>query len=332
MKFYIADAFTSVEFSGHTSAVVIPKRKNFLPTEVMMKTADELRYSVSVFAIPSQERPPKGYDGIWEARYFSVNEEREFCSFATVALFQSLMDAGLAWPGKTYQLRTTERKIPVTIESGIIMMDIDDPTLEEVIGEDEKIAKIYQALGLNYYQEKQIFEILGQGALTPEVICSGSSKNITIPVATTEELNGIKPDYDKVAELCTKYDAFGFHVFALDMNKEKSGDKAVTYIHVRNFSPLHGDYEEAAAGVANCELAFYLTEHKLIRKPDYRDKKDKTYITCIQGEVIGRTSKVYVEVTSMGEEYIDGDPNIKVRIGGRGVVLVDGNIDISNYL
>ncbi len=94
--------------------------------------------------------------------------------------------------------------------------------------------------------------------------------------------------------------------FALD------GDDATC--HVRNFAPLYDIDEEAATGTANGALTFYGYLSGFI-KPGDRCK-------FVQGEKMNRPSAV---ISRLQADH----GKCKIRIGGKGVVVIDGEIYLS---
>ena len=82
-------------------------------------------------------------------------------------------------------------------------------------------------------------------------------------------------------------------------------------VHARNFAPLYEIDEEAATGTSNGALAYYLYDYGLL--------KAETLLTVIQGEKMGRPSRIQAQVSVAGETP-------QVRVGGTAVTLARGEI------
>ncbi|MBQ4577030.1 MAG: PhzF family phenazine biosynthesis protein, partial [Firmicutes bacterium] len=104
--------------------------------------------------------------------------------------------------------------------------------------------------------------------------------------------------------LSERYEVEGVHAFT-----ENTEDGAV---HCRNFAPLYDIDEEAATGTSNGALTYYLYRKNIV-KPGVEN-------TFIQGEAMDRPSKINSKLTE--------DGGVKVQVGGNGVLLAKGDINI----
>jgi trans-2,3-dihydro-3-hydroxyanthranilate isomerase len=92
-------------------------------------------------------------------------------------------------------------------------------------------------------------------------------------------------------------------------------------VHVRMFAPLLGVPEDPATGSANGALGACLVHHRACPERSRRAvevTEPTTYIISEQGAEINRTSTLYVEVDSRGDDITT------VRVGGQVVMVAEG--------
>lgn len=295
MKFFVVDAFTEVSFGGNPAGVVIVN--DFPSSELMQKTAAELRYSETVFIKQNSENE-------FHLRYFTPLKEVELCGHATIAGFGALYELDLIDNDILYSAITIAGKINVKCQYGFIMIEMTKPEYVASITDVQEITKLYNIMGL---ESKDI--LVAQSCskyikLLPQIMRVGLD-DIILPVASYEDLNKIRPDFQKLSKLSKQYCVAGVHAFTLD--KQQSHIKA----HCRNFAPLYGINEEAATGTATASLTYYLHLYNLIGT-----NQESTFI---QGESMNRPSQI--------SSYFSASPNSSVKIGGNFFILVRGEID-----
>lgn len=123
--------------------------------------------------------------------------------------------------------------------------------------------------------------------------------DIMLPVADLATLNGLQPDMEAVEALTRRLGVVSIHAFV------QAGDNYTA--HARDFAPLYDIPEESATGTANASLAYYLSQHGLLKSPDCR---------ILQGEAMGRPSVVAVRLA------VDGN----VYVGGSAAIVSQGNL------
>ena len=293
MKFYIVDAFTETVFGGNPAGVVIiPDGADFPDDETMRKTAAELRYSETAFI-------KKLNDKEFNIRYFTPAAEVDLCGHATIGSFVALADAGLVKAGEHYTNHTLAGTIGIDVGEGSVLMDMAVPQYINEIATAEGQKELYEIMGLSAEGQG---EVEGQ-YLIPEMISTGLP-DIMMPVKNEEELAKIAPDFSALAKLSERYEVVGVHAFTVNTE-----DGAV---HCRNFAPLYDIDEEAATGTSNGALTYYLYRKNIV-KPGVEN-------TFIQGEAMDRPSKINSKLTEEG--------GVKVQVGGNGVLLAKGDINI----
>lgn len=290
MQFYIVDAFADELFGGNPAGVVIiPDGQDFPADEIMVNTAAELRYSETAFI--------KFLGGKeFNIRYFTPVAEVDLCGHATIASFATLLHIGMVTDGE-YVNHTLAGDLNINIKDGFIFMDMAEPKLFQSITEPDKLQDLYRIMGLDYDLEKS------KGlTLIPQIISTGLP-DIMLPVSSFESLQRISPDFPKLITLSEEYDVTGVHAFV------ENPDEEGTY-HVRNFGPRVGIDEESATGTSNGALTYYLSSNDLLRA-----SKDCKFI---QGEKMNRPSAIVSRIDEKGT----------IQIGGKGLILADGQINI----
>lgn len=298
MKFYIVDAFTETLFGGNPAGVVIMERgRDFPQDEIMQKTAAELRYSETAFIKPLAENH-------FQIRYFTPVAEVELCGHATIGSFCALRKEGLVKAGFSYLNNTLAGQLNIEVLEKSVLMEMGKAECKKTIETTEQLEELYGVMGLSFRQEQgRAVNRNGETVhLLPEMVSTGLL-DIIMPVADENELAAIKPDFSALSKLSERYRVVGVHAFAVT-----GGNKAV---HCRNFAPLYDIDEEAATGTSNGALTYYLYKNGLV--PEGVEN------VFIQGEAMGRPSKITSKLTVQGEEA-------KIQVGGQAVILAEGNI------
>ena len=294
MKFYIVDAFTQTIFGGNPAGVVVlPEGAEFPDDETMRKTAAELRYSETAFVRRLNEKE-------FNIRYFTPAAEVDLCGHATIGSFVALAKAGEVKAGESYINHTLAGTIGIDVGEGSVLMDMAVPQYINEIAADGGRKELYEIMGLSHEGQGE-----ARGAyLIPEMISTGLP-DIMMPVKDEGELAKITPDFPALAKLSERYEVVGVHAFTVN-----TGDGAV---HCRNFAPLYDIDEEAATGTSNGALTYYLYRKGLV-VPGREN-------AFIQGEAMGRPSRIDSRLSEDGE-------NVKIQVGGSGVILAEGEINI----
>lgn len=290
MRFFIVDAFASAPFGGNGAGVVLLEEgRDFPPDDICVKVAAELRYSETAFLQRLGERE-------FRLRYFTPAAEVDLCGHATIGSFAALRRSGLIGSGR-FLTRTAAGEICVEVGDDGVLMDMAAPVKLGEITDETELAELYRVMGLRFA------ELKNRGlALRPQLISTGLA-DIMLPVLSLGDLARIAPDFRALSALSERYGAVGVHAFTRD-----GGDATC---HVRNFAPLYGIDEESATGTANGALTYYGYLNGFIAAGDP--------CTFLQGEAMGRPSVIHARLDKDG-----GAP--RIRVGGAGVVVAEGNI------
>lgn len=266
-SFYIVDAFTSTLFGGNPAGVVLLNGYEFPEKELMIKIAQELRYSETAFVV---QHSPKEFS----IRFFTPRFEVNVCGHATIAAFYILYFLKIAYGFCVCHTLAGN----LTVECGdTVMVRMVTPRIETDNEADDEL--IYNSLGLNIKRTKLAVKMVSTGL-----------RDIIVPILDVCTLNNLRPNMDTVTSILERHKAVSIHAFAL------SNDNYTA--HVRNFAPLYGIPEESATGTSNVSLTYYLQMEKII--------SDQGDFSFIQGETIGRPSVIRTRIASDGVLYLGG--------------------------
>jgi PhzF family phenazine biosynthesis protein len=130
-----------------------------------------------------------------------------------------------------------------------------------------------------------------------------------VPVKSIKILNEIKPDMEKIKKISRKYNAVGYHVFALESLHG-------AYASCRNFAPLYDIPEESATGTSNGALGCYLYHYGKI------NNEQASSIVFEQGYSMKKPSEIQVSLTVKENEILE------VKVGGNAMNLALSEVEI----
>lgn len=291
IKTYIYDAFTEEKFKGNQAAV-IPNAEE-LSVEDMKNIAKEFNYSESVFLFKSK-------NALKKVRFFTPNSEVDLCGHATIAYTQCLCD------NKILDLKDGKNIINIETNLGIlpIIINVENEKIKNIMmyqdeaKTDNKIeidfSLILKALGLTLDDLAELKIVKAYTGLW----------DIMIHLKNKEILYNIKANMNEIKKISRDLNIISFHPFALERDKDNN-----LIAYVRNFAPIVEIDEESATGTSNGALAYHLYEQGYL--------KETEYLTCIQGETMGRASKIVAQI-------LDN----RVLVGGLAVKTLEGELEI----
>ena len=263
MELYVADAFTTVRFSGNQAGVALLGEGNFPEESLMRALAGELKHSETAFVRRTGDRA-------FHIRYFTPAEEVDLCGHATIAAFTVLRDTGAIAPGD-YALHTRSGDLEIGVGADAVWMDMAPPTDGPTFSEEEQGA-LYAAYGLSLADRPE--------GLEPQAVSTGLM-DILLPVRDMDTLDRAVQNEAEVTRLSEHYNVVGVHMFC-----PHTPDAAA---HCRNFAPLYAIPEEAATGTSNGALTYYLFRRGLIQAG-----ADNRFV---QGEKMGKPSEILSRIT-----------------------------------
>lgn len=289
MKFQIVDAFTDEIFGGNPAGVVLlDEGADFPKDETMVKTAAELRYSETVFI-------KKLSDTHFHMRYFTPVNEVDLCGHATIGAFTALKDMGLVNDPGNYTIKTLAGDLNIELKGGSIFMEMGKAEILKTLESEEEIEKL-----------AKVMRIQKSDIVRPVNIVSTGLPDIMLELSSLECLHSMNPDFPALAELSEHYGVTGVHAAFFSGKENETA-------HCRNFAPICDIDEEAATGTASGAITYHFYTKNMISV----DANN----TLIQGEAMGRPSKIVSTLSKNGEK-------IAIKIGGSGKVLASGKIYI----
>jgi PhzF family phenazine biosynthesis protein len=296
IKVYHIDAFTQNPFEGNPAGVV-PDASNLTLTQ-MQKIANELNLPESAFLLPPTD--PKAD---FRVRYFTPQEEINFCGHATIGSAW-LLASEYGWAEKDDHIifETNVGLIPVHWDKhenriNMVTMTQVSPKVKEI--ELDKL-EIAQLVGIPPDQLDERF---------PIKLANTGNWHLLVPIKTHQAVDAAKPKWDQLALLNKKYNISTTHLFTFDA-------KPGFDLYTRDFAPAIGIPEDPVTGAANGALAGYLVLEGIV------SKEETHRLTIGQGDAIGRPGTLYV--TSIPTES-----DIVIKVGGFAHVTLEGTLRLS---
>ncbi|WP_406541586.1 PhzF family phenazine biosynthesis protein [Clostridium ljungdahlii] len=287
VKAYTLNSFAKCIEGGNPAGVVI--NADDVSEYDMKKVAGIIGFSETAFVMKSDLAD-------FKVRFFTPNEEVDICGHATIATFSTLLSQGRIEPGK-YSQETKAGVLNVELKEDLsIMMSQNTPSYYETICKQE----IAESLNIT---TAEISDEL------PIQIVSTGLRDILIPIKNIDMVNAIKPNFEMVSKISSKYNTIGYHIFTLE---SLNGSNA----YCRNLAPLYGIPEESATGTSNGALACYLFKYGKI-KSDHTNR-----IVIEQGYSMGKPSEIIVSLVTKGKEIIE------VKVGGKALNLSEIEVEI----
>lgn len=287
VKAYTVNSFAKSIEGGNPAGVML--NADALSENDMKKIAGIMGLSETAFVMKSELAD-------FKVRFFTPNEEVDLCGHATIAAFYALSSQGYIKVGK-YSQETKAGVLYVELKEDFsIMMDQNTPIYYEIISKKEI------ADSLNITTAEMLEDL-------PVQIVSTGLRDILVPIINMDILNSINPDLKKVAEISSKYNTIGYHIFTLE---SLNGSNA----HCRNLAPLYGIPEESATGTSNGALACYLFKYGKI------STNHAAHIVVEQGYSMKKPSEIIVALTTQEKEILE------VKVGGKASNLSEIEVEI----
>ena len=225
----IVNAFTTEANGGNPAGVVLNSPK--LTDKQMSLVTKNLKVSETAFVFP-------GKLSDYKVRFFSPTMEVDLCGHATIATFFYMAQEGKIVDNKN-KILTQETKagiLPISIEfngQGVVervMMKQASPQIKDI---HLDILSISRALNVK-------IEDINQDL--PQQIVSTGLFTLPICIKSLQLLKNIKPDFEKVKNLCIDLGVGSIHCFTFETIEPKS------VYHARNFGPIYGINEDPVTG------------------------------------------------------------------------------------
>ncbi|MCX6665323.1 MAG: PhzF family phenazine biosynthesis protein [Euryarchaeota archaeon] len=281
------NAFTDSLQGGNPAGVVLDSPD--LTDKQMKQISKQLNVSETAFVFHSSVADVN-------VRFFSPTVEVNLCGHATIATFFVMALKGLLKKNTVVTQETKAGILPVTIVNiednriDRVMMTQNNPIYKDI---SFNISLIADSLNIN---QEDIDDSL------PKQMVSTGLFTIPICVQSFDVLKNMKPDFNKIKNMCEKFGAGSFHVFTFETKEPDS------VYHARNFAPVYGVNEDPVTGTANGAVSSYLLHHKIIKNKN---------LVCEQGDIIGRPGRVFVKITD----------NV-VQVGGKATIALEKTLTV----
>lgn len=270
-KVYRLTSFAKSVEGGNPAGVLLDAEN--LKESSMREIARKIGYSETAFVSKSKVAD-------YKVRFFTPVEEVDLCGHATIATFNLLRDLGRLSCGM-YNQETKAGILKIKINENDVFMEQNKPVFKDIISIDE--AK-------HCFVSSKLINIKNR----PIQIVSTGIRDIFLPVKSLEELNNLRPNFEKITELSEKYDAVGIHAFTENTNNNANAI-------CRNFAPRYGINEESATGTSNGALACYLKKY---------DNNSNLEYLFEQGYSMNKPSEIKVKLVlskdNISEVYVGG--------------------------
>lgn len=224
----------------------------------------------SGFVLP----PPTGSNCDFEFRFWVPNHEMSMCGHATVGAVWLLERLGRL-KGDCLAIHTKSGRVEARIQRPAgqdSYVEVSQPAgvVEPIPGGAEAQAAIVQILRIRH-EDLALFPI--QNARTSRV-------KTLVPLKSVSILDGLKPDFGSMEQLCSRLGSTGLYPYAI-FDQEKQ------IVDARQFPQASGYSEDAATGIAASALSFGLLSNGVV-EPSER------VIVVRQGRAMNHPSEIRV--------------------------------------
>lgn len=238
----------------------------------MQRIATDVGYSETAFVAPDTGRNR-------ELRYYSPQAQVDFCGHATIATAVALGESDGAG---TYNFATNVGEIPVTVvsENGSLLASLTsvEPRFKPV--PPHTLADALAALD---WRADELDPSI------PAALAFAGNWHLVLAVSSKQRLDKLQYDFDKLKQIMLRDKLTTLQL----VWRESDG-----LFHSRNPFPIGGVVEDPATGAAAAALGGYLREANLLAAP--------AQFSILQGEVMGRPSRLNVTVPTRGGIVVSG--------------------------
>jgi PhzF family phenazine biosynthesis protein len=261
-------------------------------------TADQMQEMTKQFGQESAYLMKPDMPGCdFRARYFVPLHEMEMCIHATIGSATVLVKKGLVTKSPLYYQTPLGR---VRIDWERHGEDIDvavEQFLPETAAKNPAPEQVCRALRI---PESDLD--LSRG---PIQSVRTSRYKLIVPLRSRAVVDGLKPDFEALWNLCDEFDTTGFYVFALE--KDPQGNPL---FFARQFPKRAGYPEDPATGVAASALGAYVTLNHVLPVSEGWNS-----ITIMQGFAMGRPSVIH------SDTRVENGKIVQTRVRGRAFIV-----------
>jgi PhzF family phenazine biosynthesis protein len=274
-KVYLTRIFAAGADGGNPAPIVVDA--NGLSDAEMQEIA--LRYGhESGFVLPA----PAGSHCDFAFRFWVPNHEMEMCGHATVGAVW-LLDRLGRLPRDQVSIWTRSGRVDAHVaerNAAGNRVEITQPQgrINPLPGAESAEAEILSVLGIT---SRELAPLPIQNACTSRI-------KTLVPLESVAALDGLRPDFRRVEDVCDRIGSTGLYPFAIT-------DLAGQVFDARQFPKSSGYPEDAATGIAAAALAFGLLENGLVQRTGRP-------IRVRQGRAMGCPSEIVLRFRMDGDD------------------------------
>ena len=311
----VVDVFTDRPLAGNPVAVFPDRSK--LREDELLPIARELNLSEIVIV-----EEPRDKSALKRLRIFSHSGELPLAGHPVVGAWHLLADRGFV-------------DLDAAVASGLARRKKEGNDFEEIFFSQELAAgvlelSIYRAAGKvkevvmdqlppTFHGSVSDLELIAGAmgidaqairatGLPAEVVSTGGTPKIMIPLATVKDLESVRLDLARFNRLCEITQSRGIYIFTRESPQEWA------LVRARCFSQAIDGREDPATGSAAGCLGGYLVRSGVL------GTAPKAEFFIAQGFEIGRPSRIGVEVTA------DAERITRIRVLGSAVVVAEAEL------
>lgn len=269
----LVSVFASGPGGGNPAPVVVDAAG--MSGDQMRAVAKEYGHE-SVFVLP-----PPDNSSDFTFRFFVPNHEMEMCGHATVGAVWLLRQLGRLPRGEV-RIATLSGMVQARVTEADVEISQPKGSLQALPDGERAVAEILSVLSLD------------ETALAPQPIQNASTSRIKtlIPLKSVAILDGLRPDFARIEQVCEKIGSTGLYPFA-------ASDAGNRIFDARQFPKSSGYPEDAATGIAAAALAFGLLETGQVGV-------DGPPVRVRQGRTMGRPSEIRVRFETGPDRQLQG--------------------------
>ncbi len=269
----LVSVFASGPGGGNPAPVVVDAAG--MSGDQMRGVAKEYGHE-SVFVLP-----PPDNSSDFTFRFFVPNHEMEMCGHATVGAVWLLRQRGRL-PREEVRIATLSGPVRARITEAGVEISQPQGKLTPLPDAEQSLSEILSVLRID------------RNALAAWPVWNASTSRVKtlIPLKSVAILDGLRPDFARIEQLCEKIGSTGLYPFAVS-------DAGNRIFDARQFPKSSGYPEDAATGIAAAALAFGLLETGQVGVHGLP-------VRVRQGRAMGRASEIRVRFETGPDRQLRG--------------------------
>lgn len=282
------DAFATNNSSGNPAGYVELQSFDDITDKEMLNIARELKHYVNEVGYVSRLD-----NDMFRLRYYSSEQEIEFCGHATVAIMYDIIK------NDSKLLNQDEINIEINKEQLMVQNKIKQEDAVFITSP----TPVYHMANISINDVANALDICSSNIINKPEIINGGLETLLVELDSLKTILGLKLDILVLKELCLKYGADIIEVFCAETTDTNNAYRT------RVFTPKFGYLEDPATGSGNSALGYYLLKHK---------KWDGGIISIEQNGYLDSYNIVKLK------SLTDSSSTIRVLFGGNAITRIEG--------